>query len=60
MPSGRKKRGRPRIRWMKGIQVAMAERRIEEVQGWIQRNGNQELEDISDVNKLIHICKHYR
>jgi hypothetical protein len=55
--TGGRKRGRLRIRWMKGSQGVMAERGVEEGHGWIERDGEHELEDVSDVTKLIHTCK---
>jgi hypothetical protein len=36
MPPGRRKKGRPRVRWMKGIHDAVAERLVEDEQ-WIDR-----------------------
>lgn len=57
VPPGRRTRGRLRVRCIEEIQDSMAETGLERYE-WIQKNGDWESEDASDIKKPIHTYTH--
>jgi hypothetical protein len=54
MPPGKRNRGRPKVRWMKEIQDYMIGEEWKLICGLIEKNGDWELKDVSEVKKTIN------